>query len=298
MTIAAGKTTVGFIGLGVMGKSMAEHVLRAGFPLRLFARRPAQAAPLVAAGARALPSPAALSAECDVVVTVVGFPSDVDELYFGQAGLIEHARPGTYLLDMTTSSPDLARRIASAAMARGVRAVDAPVSGGDVGARAGMLSIMAGGEPDDVETLEPIFRAFGKTIVRQGGPGAGQHAKLANQIAIAGTMLGLSEALAYAARAGLDLPTLLTSISSGAAGSAAMTNLAPRMLSGDFAPGFYVKHFVKDLALAADGAAGDLGFDSPGLTLALERYRELAARGHAEDGTQALYRLYSAEKSG
>jgi 3-hydroxyisobutyrate dehydrogenase len=298
MAIAAGSTTVGFIGLGVMGKSMAEHVQRAGFALRVYARNPTQAAPFVERGARSLPSPAALAAECDVVVTIVGFPSDVEGLYFGSGKLLESARPGAFLVDMTTSSPALAARITDAAKARGVRAVDAPVSGGDVGARAGTLSIMAGGEVGDVEALEPLFRTFGKTIVRQGGPGSGQHAKLANQIAIAGTMLGLSEALGYAKRAGLDLGTLLQSISSGAAGSAAMTHLAPRMLSGDFAPGFYVKHFVKDLTLAADGAANELGFDAPALALALSRYRELAASGHAEDGTQALYRLYLAEKSG
>jgi 3-hydroxyisobutyrate dehydrogenase len=298
MTIAAGNTSVGFIGLGVMGKSMAEHVLRAGFPLRVFARNPAQAAPLVALGARSLPSPAALASECDVVVTIVGFPKDVEGLYFGSSGLIENARPGTFLVDMTTSSPELARRITEAAKARSVRAIDAPVTGGDVGARAGTLSIMVGSEPDDFHALEPLFRSFGKTIVRQGGPGAGQHAKLANQMAIAGTMLGLSEALAYAERAGLDLTTLLRSISSGGAASAAMTNLAPRIVAGDFAPGFYVKHFIKDLTLASDGAANDLGLDVPALSLALERYRELAARGHAEDGTQALYRLYASEKSG
>lgn len=298
MTIAAGSTTVGFIGLGVMGKSMAEHVLRAGFALRVYARNPAQAAPLVSAGARELPSPAALAAESDVVVTIVGFPSDVESVYFGSDGLLEHARPGAFLVDMTTSSPALARRIAEAAAARGVRAVDAPVTGGDVGARAGTLSIMVGGEPADFAALEPLFRTFGKTIVRQGGPGAGQHAKLANQIAIAGTMLGVSEALAYAERAGLDLTTVLRSLSSGGAASAAMTNLAPRVVAGDFAPGFYVKHFVKDLTLALDGATSELGLDAPGLRLALERYRELSARGHADEGTQALYRLYSAEKSG
>lgn len=298
MAIAAGSTTVGFIGLGVMGGSMAAHVLRAGFALRVFARNPAQAAPLVEQGARTVPSPQALAAACDVVVTIVGFPSDVESLYFGSGGLIEAMRPGGFLVDMTTSSPALAQRLAEAAKTRGVRAVDAPVTGGDVGARAGTLSIMIGGDAADAEALEPLFRSFGQTIVRQGGPGSGQHAKLANQIAIAGTMLGLSEALGYAERAGLDLRTLLTSISKGAAGSAAMTQLAPRMLSGDFAPGFYVKHFVKDLALAADGATKELDFDVPGLALALARYRELAARGHAEDGTQALYRLYLAGKSG
>lgn len=298
MTIAAGSTTVGFIGLGVMGKSMAEHVLRAGFALRVYARRPEQAAPLVAQGAHALPSPAVLAAECDVVVTIVGFPSDVESTYFGGAGLIENARPGALLVDMTTSSPALARRIAEGAAVRGVRAVDAPVTGGDVGARAGTLSILVGGAESDVQELEPLFRAFGKTIVRQGGPGAGQHAKLANQIAIGGTMLGLCEALAYAKRAGLDLSALLASISQGGAASAAMTNLGPRIVSGDFAPGFYVKHFVKDLTLALEGASGELGLDAPGLELALARYRELASQGHADDGTQALYRLYPAEKDG
>jgi 3-hydroxyisobutyrate dehydrogenase len=253
---------------------------------------------LVELGARALPTAAQLSAACDVVITIVGFPSDVESVYFGSAGLLENARPGTLLVDMTTSSPALAQRIAEAAAARGLRAVDAPVTGGDVGARAGTLSILVGGAEGDVRELEPLLHTFGKTIVRQGGPGAGQHAKLANQIAIGGTMLGLCEALGYAKRAGLDLSALLASISHGGAASAAMTNLAPRMLAGDFAPGFYVKHFVKDLTLAHQVATGELGLDAPGLALSLERYRELAASGRADDGTQALYTLYSAEKSG
>jgi 3-hydroxyisobutyrate dehydrogenase len=298
MVIAPGSTSIGFIGLGVMGRSMAEHVLRAGFDLRVFARRAEQAAALVERGAKFFPSPAALAAACDVVITIVGFPSDVESVYFGSAGLVENARPGAFLVDMTTSSPALARRIFEASAARGVRAVDAPVTGGDVGARAGTLSVLLGGEAADVAALEPLFRAFGKTIVRQGGPGAGQHAKLANQIAIGGIMLGLCEAFAYAKRAGLDLATLHASLSNGGAASTAMTNLGPRIIAGDDAPGFYVKHFVKDLALAADGAAGELGLDAPALELALARYKELAARGHEDDGTQALYRLYSAEKSG
>jgi 3-hydroxyisobutyrate dehydrogenase len=298
MAIAAGSTTVGFIGLGVMGKSMAEHVLRGGFELHVFARRPEQAIPLVERGARACASPAELAEKCDVVITIVGFPSDVESVYFGPGGLIENARPGTLLVDMTTSSPALARRIAEAAAARGVRAIDAPVTGGDVGARAGTLSILLGGSEADVEDALPLLRSFGKTIVRQGGPGAGQHGKLANQIAIGGTMLGLCEALAYAKRAGLDLGALLASISQGGAASAAMTNLAPRILTGDFAPGFYVKHFVKDLALALEGASGELELGAPALSLALARYRELAAAGGADEGTQALYRLYSGEKPG
>jgi len=297
MSVAAGSTTVGFIGLGVMGAPMAGHVLRAGFDLLVHARRAGQAEALLQSGARWAATPHALASGADVVVTMVGFPSDVETLYFGDGGLIESARPGTLLVDMTTSSPALARRIGEAAAARGLRAVDAPVSGGDVGAREARLSIMIGGRAEDARALEPLFRTFGKTIVHQGDHGAGQHAKLANQIAIGGTMLGLVEALAYANAAGLDAGTLLSSIAHGAAASSAMTNLAPRLLAGDFSPGFYVKHFVKDLELALRGARDELGLDAPLLELAAARYRELAEAGYANDGTQALYRLYR-EKSG
>jgi 3-hydroxyisobutyrate dehydrogenase len=249
-------TTVGFIGLGVMGAPMAGHVVRAGFDLVVYARNPARAEALLQMGARLAPTPGALANAADVVVTMVGFPTDVEELYFGEGGLLENARPGTYLVDTTTSSPDLARAIGDAAEKRGLRAVDAPVSGGDVGAREARLSIMIGGRQEDVEALEPLFRTFGKTIVRQGDHGAGQHAKLANQIAIAGTMLGLVEAFAYAERAGLDPAMLHASIAQGAAGSSAMTNLAPRMIRGDFAPGFYAKHFLKDLGLGRGSGGG------------------------------------------
>jgi 3-hydroxyisobutyrate dehydrogenase len=296
--IGPGKTTVGFIGLGVMGGPMAGHVLRAGFDLVVYARTPARAEALLQMGARSVASPRELATLADVIVTIVGFPTDVQALYFGAEGLLAHARPGSYLVDMTTSSPALARAIGQEAETRGLRALDAPVSGGDVGAREGRLSIMIGGRDEDVAALEPLFRTFGKTIVRQGGHGAGQHAKLANQIAIAGTMLGLVEAFAYAERAGLDPTTLHASIAQGAAGSAAMTNLAPRMLRGDFAPGFYAKHFLKDLRLALEGTAGDLELDAPLLALAANRYQKLVEAGHGDDGTQALFRLYASGKSG
>jgi len=297
MSIAPGTTAVGFIGLGVMGAPIAGHVLRAGFDLVVHTRRVAQAEALLQGGARWADGPSALASSADVIITMVGFPRDVETLYFGAGGLIESARPGTLLVDMTTSSPALAQRIGEAASARGLRAVDAPVSGGDVGAREARLSIMIGGHAKDVDALAPLFRTFGKTIVHQGAHGAGQHAKLANQIAIGGTMLGLVEALAYAKAAGLDPTTLLSSIAQGAAASSAMTNLAPRMLKGDFAPGFYVKHFVKDLELALAEARDTRGLEVPLLELAAARYRELAAGGHADAGTQALYRLYG-EKSG
>jgi 3-hydroxyisobutyrate dehydrogenase len=298
MTITPGTTKIGFIGLGVMGRPMAEHVLAAGFELAVFARRQEQAEPLLRRGARSAPTPGALATSSDVIVTIVGMPSDVQSLYFGDEGLIANARPGTTLVDMTTSSPALARRIGRTAEARGVHALDAPVSGGDVGARQARLSVMVGGSPGDFRAALPLLRTFGKTIVRQGDHGAGQHAKLANQIAIAGTMLGLAEALGYASRAALDLPTLLSSISEGAAASSAMTNLAPRMLASDFAPGFFVKHFVKDLGLALDEAEHGLGLEPLVTKLAAERYRALVAAGHENDGTQAIYRLYRDEKPG
>ncbi len=290
--------TVGFIGLGVMGGSMAGHVVAAGYPLVVYARRPEQAEPLVQKGAVRAASPAEVARRSSVTLTIVGYPANVESLYFGTGGLLENGAPDALFVDLTTSSPALAVRIAATARTLGKHALDAPVSGGDVGARAGTLSVMVGGDASDLERARPILECFGKTIVHQGAAGSGQHAKLANQIAIAGTMLGLCEALGYAERAGLDLERLLASISEGAAASSAMKNLAPRMLAGDDRPGFYVKHFLKDLALARDEADTRLAFDAPGLRLALARYEELARRGHGDHGTQSLFRLYSGEKSG
>jgi len=284
--------TIGFIGLGVMGKSMAGHLLDAGHTLHVYTRTREKAADLLARGAVWADSPAAIAQACDIVFTIVGFPQDVEAVYLGDNGLVANAKPGAILVDMTTSKPDLAVRIAEALAARGGRALDAPVSGGDKGAREGTLSIMVGGDRAAFDAVLPLFEIMGKNIVYQGPAGSGQHCKLCNQIAIASNMLGVCEAIAYARQAGLDPETVLKSISAGAAGSWSLSNLAPRMLAGNFDPGFYVKHFIKDMAIAAESADG-LRLDTPGLDLALALYRTLAAAGCEDDGTQALYKLYA-----
>jgi len=283
--------TIGFIGTGVMGRSMAGHLLGAGYPLVVYSRTRAKAEELLARGAEWADSPAALAPRCQAIFTIVGFPKDVEEVYLGEDGLIAHLRPGTILVDMTTSSPELAKRIAAAAAARGAQALDAPVSGGDTGGREGTLSIMVGGEETAFQTVLPLFEKMGANIVRQGPAGSGQHCKMCNQITIAATMIGVCEALAYARRSGLDPATVLRSIAAGAAGSWSLSNLAPRILDDNFAPGFYVKHFIKDMGIAA-GEADAMGLDTPGLDLALSLYRRLAEQGGEDDGTQALYRLY------
>ncbi len=283
--------TIGFIGTGVMGRSMAERLLAAGCPLVVHSRTRAKAEGLLARGADWAENPAALAPRCEVIFTIIGFPRDVEEVYLGDDGLVANVRPGTIVVDMTTSSPALARRIAAAAAARGAQALDAPVSGGDKGAREGTLSIMVGGDETAFRAVLPLFETMGSNIVRQGPAGSGQHCKMCNQIAIAATTVGVCEALAYARRSGLDPETVLRSIATGAAGSWALSNLAPRILAGDVAPGFYVKHFIKDMAIAA-GEAGGMGLDTPGLELALALYRRLAEQGGGDDGTQALYRLY------
>jgi 3-hydroxyisobutyrate dehydrogenase len=284
---------VGFIGLGIMGRSMAGHLQRAGHRLHVYNRSRGGAEPLLAAGARWHDTPGELAACCDVVVTIVGYPSDVEALYLGPGGLVERARPGTLLIDMTTSSPDLARRIAAAAAARGVQALDAPVSGGEIGARDARLSIMVGGTPEAFERARAVLQLMGPSVVLQGGPGSGQHTKMCNQIVIASTMLGVCEGLAYAQRSGLDPQTVLASISGGAAGSFLLTHMAPRMLKGDFAPGFFTEHFIKDMGIAL-AEAQRMKLDLPGLALAKRLYDLLAARGHGRDGTQVLFKHYAA----
>lgn len=284
--------TIAFIGTGVMGRSMAGHLLSAGHTLHVHNRTPGKAQPLLDAGARWHDTPGAAAAVADFVFTIVGFPQDVEATYFGPTGVIAAAKPGTVLVDMTTSSPALARRIAEAAAAKELVALDAPVTGGDIGAREARLSIMVGGDEAAFAKTRPLFEKMGKIIVRHGGPGTGQLCKLANQISIASVMMSWCEALTFARRAGLEPTRVLESIGSGAAGSVAMSVLAPRALKGDFAPGFYVKHFLKDLRLALDTAA-ELKLDLPGTRQARQLYDEVARRGGADDGTQALFRLYS-----
>lgn len=284
--------TIAFIGTGVMGRSMAGHLLAAGRTLHVHNRTPGKAQPLLDAGARWHDTPGSAAAGADFVFTIVGFPQDVEATYFGPAGVLAAAKPGTVLVDMTTSSPALARRIAEAATAKGLVALDAPVTGGDVGAREARLSIMVGGDEAAFQKTRPLFEKMGKIIVRQGGPGTGQLCKLANQISIASVMMSWCEALTFAQRAGLEPARVLESIGSGAAGSVAMSVLAPRALKGDYAPGFYVKHFLKDLRLALETAA-ELKLDLPGTRQAQQLYNEVARRGGADDGTQALFRLYA-----
>lgn len=276
-----------------MGRSMAGHLQVAGYPLHLYNRTKEKAAVLLQNGAVWHDSAGAAAAEADVVCTMLGFPSDVESSYLGAGGIVERARPGALLIDMTTSSPLLARKIAEAAGRRGLAALDAPVSGGDLGAREARLVIMVGGDAAAFARARPLFEIMGRNITLHGGPGAGQYCKMANQIALAMTMAGWVEALAYARKAGLDPAAVLGSISGGAAGSWAMTNLAPRALRDDFAPGFYVKHFVKDLKIALESAA-ELRLDLPGLAVAKQLYEQVAAHGWGESGTQALYRLYAA----
>ena len=282
-----GSTRVGWIGTGVMGASMCGHLLAAGYAVTLTTRTRAKAEPLLARGARWAATPRELARESDVIVSIVGHPRDVREVMLGAEGALAGCRPGCVLIDMTTSEPALAREIAERAAARGVHSIDAPVSGGDVGAREARLSIMIGGEREPVEAVWPLFERMGRSLVHQGGPGAGQHAKIVNQTLIASNMIGICEALLYAWRAGLDLERVLESVSSGAAGSWGLSNLAPRALRGDFAPGFSVEHFLKDIAIALDEAAR-LRLSLPGLALAQQLYSALAEQGGARLGTQAL----------
>ncbi|MBD2869450.1 NAD(P)-dependent oxidoreductase [Paenibacillus arenilitoris] len=289
--LAVKGTKVGFIGTGVMGSSMAKHLQSGGCEVHLYTRTKAKAEPLLALGMIWHDEPGELASQCDAVISIVGYPQDVESLYLGEGGIVDSAKPGAYLIDMTTSSPRLAQRIYEAASAKGLHALDAPVSGGDVGARNAALSIMAGGDRDAFEAVRPLLGLLGKNIVLQGGAGAGQHTKMVNQIAIASNMIGVCEALVYAKHAGLDLNGVLTSIESGAAGSWSLSNLAPRIIAGNFEPGFYVKHFIKDMGIALE-AAKEMEIELPGLALAKGLYEKLAAAGLADKGTQALYQAW------
>jgi len=280
-------TRIGWIGTGVMGSSMCGHLIEAGYPTTVHTRTRERAAPLIEQGAVWADSPGQVAAASEVVFTIVGFPGDVRQVILGDGGVLSGASPGAAVVDMTTSEPSLAIEIFEAAKAAGVDAIDAPVSGGDVGARNATLSIMVGGEASAVERVRPLFEALGKTIVHQGGPGAGQHTKMVNQTLIATGMIGVCEALLYGYRAGLDLETVLESVSGGAAGSWSLSNYGPRMLAGDFAPGFMVNHFVKDMGIAL-AEAKRMRLSLPGLALAEQLYVALQAQGHGRKGTHAL----------
>jgi len=282
-----GKTRIGWIGTGVMGAPMCGHLIERGYAATVYNRTRSKAEPLVTRGASWADSPRAVAENSDVVFTIVGFPHDVREVILGPQGVLAGAASGSIIVDMTTSEPSLAVEIYEAAKAKGVAAIDAPVSGGDVGAREARLSIMVGGDREAFERVRPLLECMGKTIVYQGPAGSGQHTKMVNQILIATNMIGVCEALLYGYKAGLDLETVLESVSGGAAGTWSLSNLGPRILKRNFDPGFFVEHFIKDMGIAL-AEARKLGLALPGLALAEQLYQAVKAQGHGKKGTHAL----------
>lgn len=287
LKISPESVRIGWIGTGVMGASMCGHLLEAGYQATVFSRTKSKAEPLLAKGASWADSPRAVAEQSDVVFSIVGFPADVREVILGEQGALAGCKAGAVLVDMTTSEPSLAVEIAAAATESGVTSVDAPVSGGDVGAKNGTLSIMIGGDQETVESLAPCWEIMGSTWVRQGGPGAGQHTKMVNQTLIGAGMVGVCEALLYGYRAGLDLEQVMQSIASGAAGSWSLSNLGPRIIAGNFDPGFFVEHFIKDMSIVL-AEARRMKLALPGMALAEQLYQALAAQGHEKKGTHAL----------
>lgn len=295
INVAPETTRIGWIGTGVMGRSMCSHLIKAGYKAAVYNRTAAKTKELASLGAAVCFSPREVAERSDIVFTMVGFPSDVEQVILGADGVLEGLRPGTVLVDMTTSRPSLAQQIYSVASNKGVAALDAPVSGGDIGAREARLSIMVGGDRFIFEALEPLWALMGKTFIYQGPAGAGQHTKMVNQILIASSMVGLCESLLYATRSGLNPESVLGSVSSGAAGSWSLSNLAPRILKDDFSPGFFVDHFVKDLGIVLEEAT-KLGISLPGVELAKSLYAELQSAGHGDKGTQALWLVVNRKK--
>ena len=282
-----GQTRIGWIGTGVMGLSMCGHIMKGGYATTVYNRTISKAQPLLEKGAQLADSPEAVARQSDIVFSIVGFPQDVQEVYSGKNGILAGAKSGSILVDMTTTAPSLAQEIDQEARKKGISTVDAPVSGGDVGARNAALSIMVGGNRTAVEIVMPLFELMGKQIVYQGPAGAGQHAKMCNQITISGTMIGVCECLLYGHKAGLDLEVMLQSISGGAAACWTLDNLAPRVLKRNFDPGFFVEHFIKDMSLAL-AEAKKMGIALPGLALVHQLYLAVQAQGHGKKGTHAL----------
>lgn len=287
--------TIGFIGVGIMGKSMVRNLMKAGYDLHIYARHPEKVRDVVEEGAKLYPGIRECVDDCEAVITIVGYPQDVEEVYFEQGNILDSVKPGTYLIDMTTTSPMLAEKIWQAGKEKGCPVLDAPVTGGDTGAREGTLSILVGGEKEDFEKCRPLFEAMGTNINYQGKAGSGQHAKLANQIMIAGALSGVCEAITYAKAKGLDLQTLLNAVSTGAAGSKQLDTFGPKILKEDYAPGFFLKHFIKDMKLALM-EANRSGLCLEVLSQVLANYEELEAEGYGDLGTQALMKYYEMEE--
>lgn len=285
------KMSVGFIGIGVMGHSMAGHILEAGYPLFVYNRTKSKAESLLESGAVWCENPAQIAEKADIVLTIIGYPEDVESVYLGREGLFQACRPGQVFVDLTTSKPSLAQQLAEEGMKRQVIVLDGPVSGGDLGAKAGRLTVMLGGDPEGLEIVRPVLETFSAHIFHHGPAGSGQHAKAANQIMIAGTMTGMTETLRYAKASGLALDLVIETLSGGAANNWSLANYGPRILKQDYSPGFFVKHFIKDLGIALEEAEG-LGLELPGTDLAYQLYQELAADGGEDLGTQALIKLW------
>ncbi|MBW8348724.1 NAD(P)-dependent oxidoreductase [Bacillus sp. IITD106] len=289
--VLSAKKAIGFIGTGVMGKSMANHLLSEGYPLFVFSRTKEKAEELLENGAEWVDTPKEIAEHADIIITMVGYPHDVEEIYFGENGLFAGAKKEAIFIDMTTSTPTLAKKIFEEGKKLGVHTLDAPVSGGDIGAKNGTLSIMVGGDVKTFNEMTPIFNILGENIVYQGEAGAGQHTKMCNQIAIASNMIGVTESIVYARKAGLNPESVLKSISSGAAGSWSMSNLIPRVLKEDYSPGFFIKHFIKDMGIALEEAE-KMELRLPGLELAKKMYDSLAEQGEENNGTQALIKYW------
>jgi 3-hydroxyisobutyrate dehydrogenase len=287
LDVSPEKTRIGWIGTGVMGSSMCGHLIAAGYKMTVFTRTKEKAADLMERGAKWAASSREVAANSDVVISIVGFPRDLRQVMLGDDGALAGCKSGSVLIDMTTSEPSLAIEIAEQAQKKGVVSIDAPVSGGDVGARNATLSIMIGGDAETVAALEPIWKTMGAKWVRQGGPGAGQHTKMVNQILIATGMIGVCEALLYGYKAGLNLETVLESVASGAAGSWSLSNYGPRIIAGNFDPGFFVEHFIKDMGIAL-AESRRMGLAMPGLALAEQLYQAVAAQGYGRKGTHSL----------
>lgn len=284
-------TVIGFIGTGVMGKSMAMNLIKEGYPVYVYSRTKEKANDLIENGAVWADSPKAIASQANVIITIIGYPKDVEEVYLGEDGLIPNGKENTYLIDMTTSTPSLAIKLYDLAKEKNIHVLDAPVSGGDIGARDAKLSIMVGGDQADFEAVLPILSVLGTNIVYQGKAGSGQHTKMCNQIVIASNMIGISEAVVYAIKSGLDPENVLKSITSGAAGSWGLSNLAPKMIHEDLEPGFYIKHLIKDINIAIE-EAGKMGMETPGLSLSKSLYNKLAENGLENKGTQALFKYW------
>ena len=281
---------IGFVGVGIMGKSMVRNLMKAGYELHIYARTKSKVEDVISEGAVYHDTVGDCASDVDVMISIVGYPKDVEEVYFGEKGILNSAKEGTYVIDMTTSSPKLSKKIYDAAKEKGLHAMDAPVTGGDTGAKNGTLSILVGGDKEDYEACHKVFEAMGTNINYEGGPGCGQHTKMANQIMIAGTLSGVCEAMRYAEAQGLDLHTLLDSVATGAAGSKQLDAFGKKIIDGDFAPGFFMKHFIKDMNLAVEEAESK-GLDLKILKQVLENYRTLE-EAYGDLGTQTLIKFY------